>query len=138
MTRCLLKGWMVAAIAGIPGLASSHADELAAIKDQTTNSAPRIEFAEVTHDFGKIEPGRTVTHTFVFTNQGTQTLEITEVRPSCSCTAAGNYSRRVEPGKSGIIPVVYSASGLSGPVGKNVWVASNDPAQPSVALRISA
>jgi len=151
MTRCLLKVCIVAATAGALGLTSIQADEPVSRGNrfsietaqpessaQSTNSGPRIEFAELTHDFGRIEPGQTVSYTFVFTNQGTQALDITEVRPSCSCTAAGNYSKHVEPGKAGIIPVVYSASGLSGPVGKNLWVASNDSARPSVVLRISA
>src|SRR5437016_5227252 len=151
MTRCLLRVWTIAAIAGSSGFISVPADKAAAKETaatiqpaqtvssgQSTNSGPRIEFSELNYDFGKVGPGQTVTHTFVFTNLGAEPLQIKEVRPSCSCTAAGNYSKRVEPGQSGIIPVIYSASGLSGPVGKNVWVASNDPTQPSVNLRISA
>ncbi|PWU19243.1 MAG: hypothetical protein C5B50_07035 [Verrucomicrobia bacterium] len=131
----------------LAGVASTHAQssgrdvtnaQPAATLPQSSNSVPKIQFAELDHDFGKVAPGVSVTHTFVFTNTGTKMLEITEVRPSCSCTAAGSYSKRVEPGKTGIIPVIYSASGLSGPVGKNVWVVSTDPAQPSVVLRISA
>jgi len=50
--------------------------------------APRIEFAETKHDFGKAWQGENLQNIFTFTNGGQSPLEITSVRASCGCTAA--------------------------------------------------
>src|ERR1044071_6693305 len=60
-------------------------------------SAPRIEFASRVFDFGKVSAGELVRHDFVFTNTGTASLEITDVRPGCGCTTAGPWDRQVPP-----------------------------------------
>src|SRR5436190_16675626 len=105
---------------------------------QTTNSAPvsgpKIQFAEPTFNFGKVDSGQAVKHEFVFTNVGNQRLEITEARPSCGCTTAGKWDKEVEPGKTGVIPVEFNSSGYAGSVTKAVTVVCNDPANPSVTL----
>src|SRR5262245_56999464 len=72
---------------------------------------PKIQFAEIVHDLGKIGAGQVVRHDFIFTNTGTATLEIKEVRPSCGCTTAGTWDKQVEPGKTGLIPLQFNSSG---------------------------
>ena len=44
-------------------------------------SVPQIEFPEISYDFGSIGDDTTLTHTFVFTNTGTDSLRIKGVRP---------------------------------------------------------
>ena len=41
----------------------------------------KIQFADPVYDFGKVSSGEVVKHEFVFTNIGTATLEIKDVRP---------------------------------------------------------
>jgi hypothetical protein len=99
-------------------------------------SVPRSQFAELAHDFGRLSSGEVVQHDFVFTNTGTATLEIKDVRPGCGCTTAGSWDRRVEPGKTGVIPVQFNSTGFNGTVSKTVIVICNDPAQTNVVLQV--
>ena len=103
-----------------------------------TNNGPRIEFPEPFFDFGRVESGQVVNHVFEFTNAGNQLLEIQDVWTSCGCTAATNWTRKVEPAKSGKIPIIFDSAGRAGPVTKTVSVACNDPAQPKLVLQFTA
>jgi hypothetical protein len=99
---------------------------------------PRIVFPEPVFDFGRVQSGKVVNHTFEFTNSGNQVLEIRDVSTSCGCTAATNWTRQVEPGKSGEIPIIFDSGGKEGSLTKTVSVASNDPTQPKVVLQFDA
>lgn len=99
-------------------------------------AAPRIKFAQPIFDFGKIKAGETIRHTYFFTNVGSSSLEITNVQPACGCTAAANWTRRLEPGQSGQLPIEFNSANFSGPVQKTVAVYSNDPQEPSAVLQI--
>jgi len=102
----------------------------------TVTATPRIAFASTAYDFGKSSSGELVRHDFVFTNTGTATLEITEVRPGCGCTAAGAWDKLVLPGKTGRIPLQFNSTGFSGGVSKSATVTCNDPEQASITLQI--
>jgi hypothetical protein len=105
-------------------------------QNQTASALPRAQFAELVHDFGRISSGDVVRHDFVFTNTGTATLEIKDVRPGCGCTTAGTWDRRVDPGKTGVIPLQLNSSGFNGAISKTAIVLCNDPAQTNVVLQI--
>jgi len=97
---------------------------------------PKIQFDQAVYDFGKVRAGEPVKHTFVFTNVGTETLFLTNVQPSCGCTTASEWSRQVEPGKTGTIPIQFNSANYGGSVLKTVTVTSNDKGQPSVGLQV--
>jgi hypothetical protein len=97
---------------------------------------PKIQFQTPVYDFGKVKSGDPVKHTFIFTNTGDELLILTNVQPSCGCTTAGDWSRQVEPGKTGTIPVQFNSANYGGQVLKTVTVTSNDKTQPSVGLQI--
>lgn len=99
---------------------------------------PRIRFATPVHDFGKIKNGEVVKYTYAFTNIGDRLLEITGVRPSCGCTAAGDWSKKVEPGQTGVIPIQFNSGNFGGQVTKSVTVTCNDTNTPSVILQLKA
>lgn len=101
-----------------------------------TENGPRIQFAELVHDFGKVESGAMVKHDFVFTNTGNATLEIVSVRPGCGCTTAGRWDTRVEPGQTGRIPLQFNTSGFSGKVSKGATVTCNAVGQNNVFLQL--
>lgn len=103
-----------------------------------SGAVPRIQFAELTYDFGKVSSTDPLRHDFIFTNVGQATLEIIEVRPSCGCTTAGTWDRTVEPGKTGKIPLQFSVAGFSGTISKPITVTCNDPSQPTVLLQLKA
>jgi hypothetical protein len=105
-------------------------------KTEVRADAPRIEFAETIHDFGKVDSGIPVKHSYIFTNAGKATLEIIGVKPGCGCTTAGDWDKRVEPGKTGSIPIQFNSGGYGGQVQKTVTVSCNDPAHPDVLLQL--
>jgi hypothetical protein len=102
----------------------------------TNGVGPKIQFAGTVYDFGKVSAGEMVKHEFVFTNTGDALLEITAVSPGCGCTTAGPWTRQVEPGKTGIVPLEFNSTHFSGPVAKMATVNCSDKGQPSVMLQI--
>lgn len=102
-----------------------------------TAAAPtgaKIQFETPTYDFGRAKAGEPIKHTFIFTNTGCETLQINNVRPGCGCTTAGEWTKKVEPGKTGEIPIQVNTANFNGPIMKNVSVDSNDKAQPTAVL----
>lgn len=99
---------------------------------------PRLKLDTPVHDFGKINSGDSVSHAFWFTNAGDSTLIISNVQPSCGCTAAADWTRQVPPGEAGKIPIQFNSANFSGPVTKLVTVISNDTNQPAAYLQIKA
>jgi hypothetical protein len=102
----------------------------------TNAAAPQIEFDNTEHDFGKITGGQVVKHEFIFTNTGNATLEISGVAPSCGCTTAGEWSKKVEPGQTGKIPLQFNSGNFSGVIAKSATVNSNAKDKPSVVLHL--
>lgn len=100
-------------------------------------TAPKIEFDSMIFNFGRAKSGEVVKHDFVFTNSGTATLKIIDVKPGCGCTTAGAWDKEVEPGKTGIIPLQFNSIGFGGQVGKSATVSCNDPARTNLYLQIT-
>jgi len=102
----------------------------------TTASGPKIVFATPVYDFGKVRSGEIVKYAFLFTNAGSAMLQVSNVQVSCGCTTAGDWSREVEPGKIGSIPIQFNSTGFGSTVEKTITVSCNDTNQPSVVLQI--
>jgi hypothetical protein len=101
----------------------------------TTAAPPKIQFATPVYDFGRVKAGDPVTYSYMFTNIGGQTLEISAVHPGCGCTTAGEWTKKVEPGQTGRVPIQFHSPSVSGPVLKTVSVTCNDPAAPQTVLQ---
>jgi hypothetical protein len=99
-------------------------------------SGPQIQFDSLVYNFDRVDAGEMVKHVFTFTNTGDALLVISNVQPSCGCTTAGAWSKEVEPGKGGTVPIQFNSSSYSGPVTKTVTVTCNDKKQPSLTLQI--
>jgi hypothetical protein len=127
---------LILSILAITGEARS-ADQPAAPTAASTNGiGPKIQFATPSYDFGRAVSGVMVKHDFVFTNTGDATLEVTGVTPGCGCTTIGEWTRTVEPGKTGIIPIQFNTTGYNGQIAKHPSLACNDKSQPSVTLEL--
>ena len=98
---------------------------------------PRIQFANPTYDFGQVLGGERVLHEFFFTNTGDARLEITNVHTSCGCAVAGKWTRQVEPGQAGSIPLELLTVNLSGAVDKTIEVRGNLTNPPVTSLQIT-
>ena len=116
---------------------SIHLAAQQAAPTAATNAiGPLIEFDSTVYDFHKIVAGQTVRHDFIFTNTGDAVLEISGVHPSCGCTTAGTWTQTVEPGKTGIIPLLFNSGRFSGQIAKTASVLCNDKLHPQVVLQL--
>ncbi len=87
-----------------------------------------ISFDKDNHDFGKIKEGEKVTHVFKFKNSGEKPLTVSNVKPSCGCTASNWTKDPVLPGQEGTIEVTFDSKGKPGNISKSVDVFANtDP-----------
>jgi hypothetical protein len=100
---------------------------------RTNALGPKIQFETTVHDFGRAKSGEQVKYTYILTNGGDQTLEISGVQ-ACGCITA-NWTRSVDPGKTGSIPISFNSSGYGGPVTKSVTVTCNDKSNPRPILQ---
>src|SRR6266540_4757584 len=110
--------------------------ESASAAGKAGDARSRIAFASTAFDFGRIGMGAVVGHEFIFTNTGTATLEIKDVRPGCGCTTAGEWNRKVEPGRTGVIPLQVNTAGFLNEISKKTVISCNDPDQPDILLEI--
>jgi hypothetical protein len=84
-----------------------------------------VRFDELKYDFGEINEGEKVYHTFTFTNTGDHPLLITNAVGSCGCTVP-TYSREpIAPGGKGSIEVQFDSKGRDGLQNKNITVSAN-------------
>ena len=127
-----MKGLLIFCAAFVPFAGSLLAQPLAA------EIKPKIQFQELIHDFGKVKANEPLRCDFVFTNTGNAVLELTDVRPGCGCTTAGQWDRKVEPGKTGKIPIQFNPGAPSGTVTKSISVTCNDPTQNVQTLQVKA
>ncbi len=98
----------------------------------TSGGAAEVQFETPVFEFGTAQVGDQVKHDFVFTNTGNATLIVSKVEPKCGCTVARPWTREVEPGKTGVIPILLNTAGLNnGPVTKYVGVTSNAKNMPA-------
>jgi hypothetical protein len=103
----------------------------------TNAASARIEFASTVYDFGKVVVGEVVRHDFIFTNAGDAPLDISGVYPKCGCTIAGAWSRHVDPGQTGVIPLEFNSSHFGGlSVTKEAVVMTSDRAHTAVTLQL--
>ena len=95
---------------------------------------PEIRFDKPHHDFGEMEAGEEVEHTFTFKNIGGALLTVKKVRTSCGCTAALISDEEIPPGGTGEIKATFRTKGFQGDVKKSLTVESNDPENELVRL----
>ncbi len=99
-------------------------------------AAPALMADGQEYDFGAIQQGESVPHTFRFQNAGDEVLEITSVRTSCGCTAALLSSRRLAPGEVGELELTFNSQGFRGKIHKTIEMTTNDPQQPLVIFHL--
>ncbi len=83
-----------------------------------------------------VQSGSLVSHSFVLSNAGDETLSIESVRTSCGCTTAALTKRDLAPNESVSVDAVVNTTGFRGTVTRTITVSSNDPAHPTTTLRI--
>jgi len=92
-------------------------------------------FANEVIDYGTITQNAEGKREFVFTNNGSTPLVITNAQGSCGCTVPSTPKEPIAPGAKGIIGVKYDTTRV-GPFTKTVTVSSNAAGQPKKVLTI--
>lgn len=98
---------------------------------------PKLVLAEPIFDFGQVNSNAVLTHEFVLRNEGDAELVISSLVPGCACTAASS-DPVIPPAAAGKIRVELDVSGLSGAIGKQVSVFTNDPNASRTILTVRA
>ncbi|MDY7091852.1 MAG: DUF1573 domain-containing protein [Acidobacteriota bacterium] len=114
----------------LPALAANAAADETAAEEAT---GPKAVAVEEVLDLGTIPKGETLKVEWELRNEGTEPLEITQVRPSCGCTVA-TYDEVIAPGATGKVRAEIDTTNLFGADTKRVTVLTNDPNNPSIVL----
>lgn len=99
--------------------------EIAAERDAKNTEFPVMTFAETEHDFGTINEGDVVEHTFSFTNTGKTPLVIVNAKGSCGCTVPSYPTEPIAPGAVGEMLVKFNSSGKPNQQNKTVTITAN-------------
>ncbi|MFH0960934.1 MAG: DUF1573 domain-containing protein [Pseudomonadota bacterium] len=109
------------------------------ISDTCFADGPRIKFRKLSHDYGKVFSGQTVSAEFEFYNAGDGVLRIEGLTSSCGCTKAIEGSKEISPSGASKIVAEFDTIGLkAGRKQKTVFVKSNDSVNPVVKLTLFA
>jgi tetratricopeptide (TPR) repeat protein len=102
------------------------------------SSSPSIYFSEDYWDFGEITPDELPTHIFKFKNMGDEVLIIKGTRVSCeSCIDPVISIRKLSPGEESELEITVNSLDMIGRFTKRIYVESNDPVNPQVAVTVS-
>lgn len=90
----------------------------------------KIVFFQDVHDFGFIEMGEVVDHTFKFVNKGNKEVNISNASASCGCTTPVFPFLPIKPGETGAISVRFNSKGRLGGQEATVTVYSDTDDSP--------
>ncbi len=89
-------------------------------------SYPVITFKELSYDFGNINEGDKVEHTFEFTNTGNAPLIIDKIKASCGCTVPSNWKKApILPGEKSSFVVKFNSKNKPNHQTKRIRITSN-------------
>ncbi len=104
---------------------------------QEAGSGVKLVIPEKVIDKGEVARGDVVEANFKLVNEGSETLVVRAVRPTCGCTVA-DFDREIPAGSSGWIKAKLETADFSGPVSKSILIMTNDPDEPTVTVVIKA
>ena len=94
-----------------------------------------MKFVSETVDYGTINQNADGKREFVFVNNGSKPLIITNATGSCGCTVPSFPKEPIMPGQKAVIGVKYDTSRV-GAISKTVTITSNAEGTPSKVLNI--
>lgn len=112
--------------------------DCSATPGRVTNIAPYIELSPTTIDFGRQPIRRTYTKSFTIRNTGTETLTVTEIKPSAEeFSIAGTFPLNVAPRGSKTVNFSYSPVARSAGISEKLTLTS-DAINGNAALEVKA
>jgi len=108
-----------------------------AVAQERDIAGPKLVVPEKILDKGTVAKGEVVEANFKLVNEGSETLVVKAVRPTCGCTVA-DYDREIPAGGTGWVKAKLDTGDFAGPVSKSILVMTNDPQDPTVSVVIKA
>ncbi|QOG02487.1 DUF1573 domain-containing protein [Flavobacterium sp. MDT1-60] len=129
-----MKKIILFVMVAVIGITASNAQSTKKAKVAKVEGAGMV-FENETIDYGTIAHNADGNRQFVFVNNGTKPLIITNTQGSCGCTVPTTPKEPIAPGAKGIIGVKYATDRV-GAFTKTVTVTSNAEGQPTKVLTI--
>ncbi len=101
-----------------------------------TDTVPRLIFDSYLYDFGHLRKGKTLFHTFYFSNRGKMDIFIREIIVDKDLVITEWPPKIIKPGKGGHLTVKIKARRYIGVLHKSIKIVSNDPVNPILTLGI--
>ena len=117
--------------------ATTTAPTPAVKEEKPEGPLPAFEFEEEEFDFGTINEGDIVEHTFNFKNTGDAPLIIQSAKGSCGCTVPSWPKDPIAPGASAAITAKFNSKGKPNIQNKTITITANTWPKTS-RLRIKA
>ena len=105
-------------------------------KNNLSNRKSIILLEKYFHDFGKIKEGEVYSAIISVKNVGNDALIIGEVISNCNCIEAIPKSRKIQPGSSNELKILFDSTNLSGLITRTIKIFSNDFDNPVVYLTV--
>lgn len=86
---------------------------------------PKVEFTAVEHDFGTVNEGEVVEHSYSFKNTGEAPLIIQSAQPSCGCTVPDWSKEPIPVGGTGFVKAKFDTNGKPNAQNKTITVTAN-------------
>jgi hypothetical protein len=106
-----------------------------------SSGQPSIAVEANKFDFGNVVNGDIVSRNLTLRNDGEADLIIDSVITSCTCTQATVNPMTIPAGQSGILHIEFDSGfhgpDLTGPLIRQVFIASNDPQRPELQVELS-
>lgn len=90
------------------------------------DAGPRLHIQDPIVDFGTVNAGKMITHSFTLKNVGTKTLKITGIKADCGCSASNLLHPNLEPGQETKLTASFDSSGYYGHKRRTFRIVSND------------
>lgn len=115
----------IAELEGKKGDAGATPAGLQPAEEKPEGPLPVIQYEETDYDFGTINEGDVVEHTFKFKNTGEAPLIIQSAKPSCGCTVPDWTKEPIPVGGEGFIHAKFDSEGKSNIQNKTITVTAN-------------
>lgn len=101
-------------------------EDFSKLSKQELANVPTMDFDNKEFNFGKLKQGKSVTHNFMFKNNGKRDLIIRKTKTSCGCTVV-ETKKVIKPGETSMIKAVFNSANKSGKQNKSITLTTNIP-----------
>ncbi len=113
------------------GLISAAGKQIVQPSDSGTTTqtlpGPQLEYDSANYDFGKVEMGTVIRHTFIYRNTGDEDLIIYFAKGGCTCVKVEYEKDTIAPGGIGEVTMVFDTSNRIGKEANTIYLQANTP-----------